>query len=198
MKMKKTMVIVAAFPLLLFLGCSTVQPQPDVARAYDERGRVDMAADNYGKGISDFTKAIEFDPDDAYSYMGRGLAYLKDGDREKADADFSKAASMDPDLKDVLKSLKGSGWQYLADGDNGSKCYLNANSVSSVGSGAISYVLRYDAQDDSYTMYNFELNCRTHQGRWQNIWPKYYSAWSEWESYGDNSFYEYVARKYCR
>ncbi len=194
--MKKIMPAIALS--ILFFGCSTVHPLPDVAKAYNDRGKVDLVTDNYGKGVNDFTKAIEFDPDNSEAYIGRGLAYLKGGDKEKADADFSKAASLDPNLKGVLKSLRASGWQHLGSATDGSNCYFNADSVSSPSSGIISYRVRFDEPDGSYTLYDFQVNCQTHQGRWQNIWPKYYSVQSEWKDYGDNYFYGDVARKYCR
>jgi len=103
--MKKFIIfaIMAAVLSGLFFGCRTIQPE--LAKAYSDRGRNELIFDNYKGAIEDFTKAIEFNPEDTDLYVGRGLAYLKNGDNGAAKSDFDKAISLDPSMKKILKPL---------------------------------------------------------------------------------------------
>jgi Tfp pilus assembly protein PilF len=125
-EMKRMIVftIIAAFSFCLF-SCASKHPQiiktynpqcskfvveqPEIAKAYSNRGIIKLIADyDYKGAIEDFTIAICYKPSDAELYVGRGLAYLKNSNNEAAKIDFDKAASLDPRLREALESLRKS------------------------------------------------------------------------------------------
>ena len=55
-----------------------------------------FAAKNYGRAISDYTRAIEHSPRSPEGYYNRGITYEKTGKLEKALEDYTGAIEVDP------------------------------------------------------------------------------------------------------
>ncbi len=55
-----------------------------------------LAARNYGRAISDYTRAIEHSPRSPEGYYNRGITHEKAGRYEKAIEDYSGAIDVDP------------------------------------------------------------------------------------------------------
>jgi len=69
---------------------------PNLAKAFDNRG-VAFAKQGYlAPAISDFTMAIAIDPKDSEAYNNRGHAYAVQGDLTQAIRDYSKAIKINP------------------------------------------------------------------------------------------------------
>jgi tetratricopeptide (TPR) repeat protein len=60
------------------------------------RGGAYLAAKNYGRAISDYTRAIEHTPRSPEGYYNRGIVYEKAGKYEKAILDYTGAIEVDP------------------------------------------------------------------------------------------------------
>jgi Flp pilus assembly protein TadD len=121
MRIFKIITIMAAV-LLSLVGCATTQQniapsrsdqnsmlvaeQPEIAKAYSDRGLIKLLVhDDYTGAIDDFAIAIGYKPSEASYHVCRGLAYLKNGNNTDAKVDFNKAASLDPSLSASLESL---------------------------------------------------------------------------------------------
>jgi tetratricopeptide (TPR) repeat protein len=63
---------------------------PNLVRAYDERGRIYQEKGDTAKAIEQFTQSIRIQPT-TDGYYARALAYQKLGDHQKALADFDSA-----------------------------------------------------------------------------------------------------------
>ncbi|WP_413314725.1 tetratricopeptide repeat protein [Prochlorococcus sp. MIT 0703] len=69
---------------------------PQIAPAYNNRGKAKMdLGDNQG-AIADYSKAIAINPQYAYAYTNRGSAKMMLGDLQGAIADINKAISINP------------------------------------------------------------------------------------------------------
>ena len=64
---------------------------PNLAKAYDNRGVAYAQEGSYPRAIADFTMAIANNPKDAAGYNNRGHAYAGQGNLTQAIADYTKA-----------------------------------------------------------------------------------------------------------
>ena len=68
-----------------------IRPDPDLARAYRDRGITWHVKREYDRAIADYNEAIRFDPKDALAYTNRGDAYANKQDYDRAIADYNEA-----------------------------------------------------------------------------------------------------------
>ena len=64
----------------------------------------------YGRAISDYSKAIELNPKFVWAYLQRAFTYESIGEYKKASSDFNKAIKLHPKgeyLKKQIKSVSG-------------------------------------------------------------------------------------------
>ena len=79
--------------------CSeAIQLDPNLVRAYYNRGTAYLHKGQYGLAIADYAKAIELDPKLAKAYVNRAWAYNDIGQYDLAIADCNKAIELDPKL----------------------------------------------------------------------------------------------------
>ena len=71
---------------------------PQLAMAYDKRGRLYYFKENYDKMMYDFYKFTDLRPADPEGYLMLGLAHLKTGNLDLAIAKFSRAIELEPKL----------------------------------------------------------------------------------------------------
>jgi serine/threonine protein kinase len=62
-----------------------------------EKGRMQMAAGNFGIAVNLLTAAVNMTPDDFNAYFYRGSAYLGAGNPKQAQVDFEKVVQLRPD-----------------------------------------------------------------------------------------------------
>lgn len=97
--------------VVIFLpGCSGLQPGPDTAQRYHERGILDLKPPGDGgdaeKAVEYFTNAIKAEPNFAKSYNARGVAYVLLGEYDKARQDFVKALEVSPENLQARENLE--------------------------------------------------------------------------------------------
>jgi tetratricopeptide (TPR) repeat protein len=88
----------------------------DLSSVYYNRGNAWIEKVDYGKGIADYTKAIEIDPGYAAAYNNRGLAWYGTGDYIKAIADWTKAIEINPKYANAYYN-RGNVWYGRGDHD---------------------------------------------------------------------------------
>ena len=69
---------------------------PEEAIAAFRRAGEYLSIRNYGRAVSDYTRAIEYSPRSTESYYNRGIAHEKAGKLSKAVEDYSGAIEADP------------------------------------------------------------------------------------------------------
>lgn len=91
--------------LVLCVGCASGFPvNPDVAKAYYDRGIVKMVGEqDYPGAVESFSRAIQFNPDDPTNYVSRALAYKRIGELKKARMDMDHAISLNKELATFLR-----------------------------------------------------------------------------------------------
>jgi tetratricopeptide (TPR) repeat protein len=105
--MKKLIIGVVGFMILITLGCSTTNTVPlsqtpaqsptnEMAHIWFVRGTAYVQSGNYEDAVNDFTQAITADPKyiDAYYSRGRALGLL--GKHEQAIEDFTQTILLNP------------------------------------------------------------------------------------------------------
>ncbi len=70
---------------------------PNLAKAYANRGALSMQSGQNEPAMADLNRAIELDPDFADAYANRGLLHTQSGENELALADLNRAIELDPD-----------------------------------------------------------------------------------------------------
>jgi len=102
-------VICFVFIALVLSACGGLQPGPDVAQKYHERGVLALTAtDNERKpekAVEYFSQAIQAEPNFAKSYNARGVAFVLLGKYDKAKADFEKSLEIDSTNKQAQENL---------------------------------------------------------------------------------------------
>lgn len=86
------------------------------AAEYEADARKEMASNNWGAAVLDYTKAIKLGLDDSAPYNGRGVARESRGDVDGAIADFSQAIHLNPN-NDAAFSNRGAAWLIEDDDD---------------------------------------------------------------------------------
>ncbi|MDE1920300.1 MAG: tetratricopeptide repeat protein [Candidatus Omnitrophica bacterium] len=69
---------------------------PNLDKAYDNRGAAYAQEGSLPRAIDDFTMAIAANPKDEQAYSNRGHAYDQKGDLLQAVADYSRVIAIDP------------------------------------------------------------------------------------------------------
>ena len=72
-----------------------IDNDPNLTKAYDNRGVAYAKEGSFRRAIADFTMAIANDPKDPEAYNNRGLAYAQLGDSLQAVRDYTKAIEAD-------------------------------------------------------------------------------------------------------
>ena len=75
-----------------------IRLQPDLAKAYYNRGIAKGALKQYKDAIADYNEAIRLQPDDAEAYSNRGAAKAALEQYQEAIADYDQAILLKPDL----------------------------------------------------------------------------------------------------
>jgi tetratricopeptide (TPR) repeat protein len=73
-----------------------IDVDPELAAAYNSRGRAYAELDEYKKAIADYDKAIELDPQDAQTYFQRATLLYDTGHPDEALDDLDQAIEIDP------------------------------------------------------------------------------------------------------
>jgi len=89
----------------LTLWTHVISRDPQSSLPYYNRGSLLVWMQQYERGISDLSKAIEFQPRYAQAYHNRGAAKKALKDYEGAISDFSRAIEIDPGYKDAYLNL---------------------------------------------------------------------------------------------
>jgi tetratricopeptide (TPR) repeat protein len=71
---------------------------PQLAMAYDRRGRLYYFKEDYDKMMYDFYKFTDLRPSDPQGYQMLGLAHLRKGNVDVSIATFSRALELEPEL----------------------------------------------------------------------------------------------------
>ncbi len=87
-------ILIFLFALLFLANAKTVEAQD--AKSYIKSGDAFVKIQNYGDGISSYTKAIEIDPQNALAYSKRAAAYEALNKAESAVEDYVRASALDP------------------------------------------------------------------------------------------------------
>lgn len=83
-----------------------IKLNPQMGKAYNNRGIVYVAQGKLNEAIADFTKAIELDPKNGKAYNNRAVAYYYKGDVAKAREDTLKAQGLGIAIKpETLEQL---------------------------------------------------------------------------------------------
>ena len=69
---------------------------PELYRAYNNRGTTYLSKAELDRAIEDFDKTIELKPDDAVAYNNRGNAYDRKAEPDQAIKDYNKAIQLKP------------------------------------------------------------------------------------------------------
>lgn len=77
---------------------SAIQLEPNIASAYNGRGRIYHFQNQFDAAILDFTRAIEIEPSDATYYCNRGTSYNRTNKYEIAITDLTEAVNRGSDL----------------------------------------------------------------------------------------------------
>ncbi len=84
-----------------------IKLNPNMAKAYNNRGVAYMGRQQYDLAIADFTKAIKLNPKNGKAYNNRAIAYWYKGDTKKAREDVTKAQSLGISVnKEFLEKIK--------------------------------------------------------------------------------------------
>ncbi|MFY9956451.1 MAG: tetratricopeptide repeat protein [Bradyrhizobium sp.] len=75
-----------------------IRLDPNLSRAFSNRGDVYSGKGDNDRAIADFDEAIRLDPKNAMALYKRGLIYTKEGDSHRAIVDLSEAIRLDPKL----------------------------------------------------------------------------------------------------
>ena len=78
-----------------------IEIDPEIAAAYNNRGKVYGELGHPPKAIQDYNKAIELDPNFAAAYYNRGNIYRDSRHPEEAIQDYNKAIELDPNFVDA-------------------------------------------------------------------------------------------------
>lgn len=73
-----------------------IEIDPDLAKAYSNRGMAYQRKGLYDLAISDYDKSLYLNPDDAEIYNKRGFSWYKKGDIDRATGDFNRALEINP------------------------------------------------------------------------------------------------------
>lgn len=84
---------------------------PDLAKAYANRGWIYKSNSEYPKAVADFSRAIELEPQNPTVYTYRASCYMEMGQMDKAVKDLDKSISLDdsepnPNALSTLAVLK--------------------------------------------------------------------------------------------
>ena len=105
--------------------------------AYDEKGKVDLA-------IEDYTQAIELNPKFAEAYVSRGLAHAKNGALKLAIENYTKAIELKPDYADAYYR-RSKVWLHLGEVEKAKSDMKTASSIGIDSATALDETLRnYD------------------------------------------------------
>jgi len=75
-----------------------IRLEPDNAKAYVERGRVNADKADYDRAIADYNQAIRINPDYSDAYNNRGVVYVSKGDLDRAIEDYTHAIRLSPNI----------------------------------------------------------------------------------------------------
>ena len=92
-----------------------IKLNPQMFRAYNNRGNAYRRKGDNDRAIADYDKAIELNPDYTRAYNNRGNAYRRKGDNDRAIADYDKAIELNPDY---TRAYNNRGNAYRRKGDN--------------------------------------------------------------------------------
>lgn len=79
---------------------SAIALDPNLAKAYGNRGVAYYSKGQYDRAIEDYNKVIALNPKNpnlAKAYIGRGLVYNEKGQYDRAIEDYNKAIALNPD-----------------------------------------------------------------------------------------------------
>ena len=77
---------------------------PQMTKAYCNRGVACLIKREVGRAITDFNKTIELDPNDFLAYNNRGAAYFVKGEFDRAIKDLNKAIELNPNDAGAYKN----------------------------------------------------------------------------------------------
>ena len=83
-----------------------IEIDPNLFRAYNNRGVAYHFKKEYYLAIADYTKAIDISPNDANAYDNRGFTYEALGRKDEAIADFRKVLSINPSNQGSKNGLR--------------------------------------------------------------------------------------------
>ncbi|MGB3242342.1 MAG: tetratricopeptide repeat protein [Candidatus Omnitrophota bacterium] len=98
----------AAFflPVFFLTNTNLLYPYLDsFSRPYYHEGKAYLQADEPGKALSSFEKALKKHPADADIYEGLGDAYFRLNDPGKAEASYKKALEIEPEFLEAMEKL---------------------------------------------------------------------------------------------
>jgi lipoprotein NlpI len=99
----------------------TLQLNPKLAKAYDNRGLAKFSRGDLDGAMADFNSALQLDPKLAPAYEARGVAKEQKGDLDGAIADYNHAIELNPKLdgaylnRGKAKAYKGNTDSAIAD-----------------------------------------------------------------------------------
>jgi tetratricopeptide (TPR) repeat protein len=86
-----------------------IEINPQLVKAYNNRGIAYTWKKQYDLAIADFNKAIELDPNNGKAYNNRAIVYSYQGETDKARQDLHKAQSLgiavNPDFLKKIEAL---------------------------------------------------------------------------------------------
>ena len=98
---------------------------PELALAYNRRGYMYGAKEDFRRDLADQNKAIELDPGFSRAYSDRGAVYFAKRDYRRAIADFNKSIQVDPKFS-LAYSNRGAAYQRRKDYDQAMADYNEA------------------------------------------------------------------------
>ena len=104
----------------------SIEFKPDFDHVYFNRGGAYKGENNYDHALKDFTKAINLNPNFAGAYNHRGVVYLDKGDYDLAIADFTKAIDLKPDFIAEVYYNRGLAYHKKDEIDKALKDYTKA------------------------------------------------------------------------
>ena len=93
------------------------------AKGADTDKAMKQAADEYGRALKDFQKAVELSPTMHRAYNGLGYAYRKTGDYATALKNYDKALQISPDFADAIE-YRGEAYLGLNRTEDAKQAYL--------------------------------------------------------------------------
>jgi len=91
-----------------------LQLDPQLWKAYHNRGVAYLALEDYDHAIADFGHALEFQPTLAQAFYNRGRAYFYEANFKQAVSDFGEAIRLKPDYADAYNN-RGTAYVALKD-----------------------------------------------------------------------------------